>query len=67
MAPSAIQFDDSIAPVGQAQRVVSNEKRSSVYEKHSTEFDDEEKARQIADKDLHGPRKQVSLRCFPEP
>ncbi|OIW33740.1 potassium transporter [Coniochaeta ligniaria NRRL 30616] len=58
MASSNIQFDDSILPVGQGQRVASAEKRSSVYEKHSTELDDEEKARQIAGEDLHGSRKQ---------
>jgi KUP system potassium uptake protein len=60
MAPSTIQFGDAITPVGQAQRVTSSEKRSSVYEKHSLELDDEERARQIADEDLNSSRKQVS-------
>ncbi|KAH8909965.1 potassium transporter [Coniochaeta sp. PMI_546] len=58
MATPKIQFDDSILPAAQEQRVASAEKRSSVYEKHSTELDDEEKARQIANEDLHGSRKQ---------
>lgn len=60
MAAPSIQFDDSILPVGQGQRVASTQKISSTYEKHHTELDDEEHARQIADVDLQGSRKQVS-------
>ena len=61
MAGPTIQFDDPILPVGQVQRVASANKNSGVYEKRSTDLNDEEKARQIANADLHGSRKQVNL------
>ena len=64
MSAPKIQFEDSILPVGQAHRVPSAAKRSSVYEKHSSELDDEEKAREIADHDLNGSRKQVRVVVF---
>jgi hypothetical protein len=60
MASQMIQFDDSIQSVVQHQRTPMVEERSSLCEKRSMELDDEEKARRIANSDLHGSRKQVS-------